>query len=187
MFRISIDVGGTFTDLVAFNEDTGEIYNIKIPTIPRNLDKGILIALKKFLAGNPNERIKMVDKRNAKLKQMRDEMQAPEVYFGDSDVLLVGWGATQGAIQEAVDILRSDGNNVGSVTFADLWPFPAQLATEALTMARSFFLVEQNNGSQLGQLIKLQTGLQASGAILKYDGRPFFPIEIVNDIKQSLR
>ena len=133
------------------------------------------------------ERKKMVDKRNAKLKQMRDEMQAPEVYFGDSDILLVGWGATQGAIQEAVDILRSDGRNIGSVTFADLWPFPARLATEVLEKARAFFLVEQNNGGQFGQIIKVQTGLKASGAILKYDGRPFFPIEIVNDVQKHLR
>ena len=133
------------------------------------------------------ERIKMVDKRNAKLKQMRDEMQAPEVYFGDSDILLVGWGATQGAIQEAVDILRSDGRNIGSVTFADLWPFPARLATEVLEKARAFFLVEQNNGGQFGQIIKVQTGLKASGAILKYDGRPFFPIEIANDVQKHLR
>ena len=134
-----------------------------------------------------HERIKMVDKRNAKLKQMRDEMQAPELYFGDSDVLLVGWGATQGAIQEAVDLLRSDGRNIGSVTFADLWPFPAHLATEVLEKAKAFFLVEQNNGGQFGQIIKVQTGLNASGAILKYDGRPFFPIEIANEVKQHLR
>ncbi len=64
------------------------------------------------------ERIKMVDKRNAKLQGMLKEMQAPEVYFGDSDVLLVGWGSTQGAIKEAVDILRADGENVG---VGDLW------------------------------------------------------------------
>jgi 2-oxoglutarate ferredoxin oxidoreductase subunit alpha len=134
-----------------------------------------------------HERIKMVDKRNAKLKQMRNEMKAPEVYYGDSDILLVGWGATQGAIQEAVDILRSDGRNIGSVTFSDLWPFPVQLATEALKNARAFILVEQNNGGQLGQIIKAQTGLKASGAILKYDGRPFFPIEIANDVQQHLR
>lgn len=133
------------------------------------------------------ERIKMVDKRNAKLQGMLKEMQAPEVYFGDSDVLLVGWGSTQGAIKEAVDILRADGENVGAVTFGDLWPFPIQLAAEALQKARAFFMVEQNSGAQLGQIIQMQTGLPAAGAILKYDGRPFLPIEIAKDTQQHLR
>ena len=133
------------------------------------------------------ERIKMVDKRNAKLQGMLKEMQAPEVYFGDSDVLLVGWGSTQGAIKEAVDILRADGENVGAVTFGDLWPFPIQLTTEALQKARAFFMVEQNSGAQLGQIIQMQTGLHAAGAILKYDGRPFLPIEIAKDTQQHLR
>ena len=133
------------------------------------------------------ERIKMVDKRNSKLKDMLKEMQAPEIYFGDSDILLVGWGSTQGAIQEAVDILRADGNDVGSLIFADLWPFPVQIASEALQKAQAFFMVEQNSGAQLGQLIRMQSGLHPAGAILKYDGRPFFPIEIVKDIQQHLR
>ncbi len=133
------------------------------------------------------ERIKMVDKRNAKLKDMLNEMQAPDVYYGDSDALLVGWGSTQGAILEAIDILRSDGENVGAVIFGDLWPFPGRLATEALQKARSFIMVEQNSGAQLGQIIQMQTGLRAAGAILKYDGRPFFPIEITKDIQRHLR
>lgn len=133
------------------------------------------------------ERIKMVDKRNAKLKDMRNEMQAPEIYFGDSDILLVGWGSTQGAIKEAVDILRADGNDVGSLSFADLWPFPIELAGEALQKAQAFFMVEQNSGAQLGQIIRMQSGLHPAGALLKYDGRPFFPIEIVKEIQQHLR
>jgi len=133
------------------------------------------------------ERIKMVDKRNSKLKDMLKEMQAPEIYFGDSDILLVGWGSTQGAIKEAVDILRADGNDVGSLNFADLWPFPIRPAGEALQKAQAFFMVEQNSGAQLGQLIRMQSGLHPAGAILKYDGRPFFPIEIVKDIQQHLR
>lgn len=133
------------------------------------------------------ERIKMVDKRHAKLKGMRNEMQAPEIYYGDSDVLLVGWGSTQGAIQEAVDILRSNGKNVGAVTFGDLWPFPVQLAADALQKARAFFMVEQNRSAQLGQIIQMQTGLHAAGAVTKYDGRPFFPIEITKDMQRHLR
>jgi len=34
-YRIAIDIGGTFTDLVALNERSGEILNTKVPSTPR--------------------------------------------------------------------------------------------------------------------------------------------------------
>ena len=42
MLRISVDVGGTFTDLVAFDEETGKILNIKTPTVPKQPEKGVI-------------------------------------------------------------------------------------------------------------------------------------------------
>ena len=54
-FRVSIDVGGTFTDLVALKEGTGELLNIKVPSVPRNPEEGVATALGQFLKGrDPN-------------------------------------------------------------------------------------------------------------------------------------
>ena len=52
---------------------------------------------------------------------------------------------------------------------------------------KKFFMVEQNSTAQLGQLIKEQVGFSFSEAILKYDGRPFYPNEIVESFKQYER
>jgi len=60
MFRVSIDVGGTFTDLVALDDDSGRIVNIKVPSVPRNPEKGIIDALNKFLAEHSADSIQMV-------------------------------------------------------------------------------------------------------------------------------
>ncbi len=60
MFRVSIDVGGTFTDLVALDEETGELLNIKVPSVPRNPEEGVMDALKRFLEGREPGSIKMV-------------------------------------------------------------------------------------------------------------------------------
>ena len=49
MIRVSVDVGGTFTDLVAFNEETGLVQNIKVPTVPRSPERGVVDAFKQFL------------------------------------------------------------------------------------------------------------------------------------------
>ena len=48
-YRVSVDVGGTFTDLVALNEDTGDLVNIKVSSTPKRPTDGILKALQEFL------------------------------------------------------------------------------------------------------------------------------------------
>ncbi|MBW1963179.1 MAG: hydantoinase/oxoprolinase family protein, partial [Deltaproteobacteria bacterium] len=44
-FRIGVDVGGTFTDLVLLNEKTGEVYEIKVLTTSPNPAEGVLDAI----------------------------------------------------------------------------------------------------------------------------------------------
>jgi 2-oxoglutarate ferredoxin oxidoreductase subunit alpha len=134
-----------------------------------------------------DDRISMVDKRNAKVPYMIKEMNPPKEYHGESEILLVGWGSTEGAIKEAVDRLRGEGIDVGCLNFMDLWPFPYDKAKTALNKEKRFFMVEQNSTAQLGQLIKEQVGFSFSEAILKYDGRPFYPNEIVESFKQYER
>ena len=45
-FRVGIDVGGTFTDLVAFDEESGESILIKLPSTPRDPSEGVIHAFK---------------------------------------------------------------------------------------------------------------------------------------------
>jgi len=134
-----------------------------------------------------DDRVSMVDKRNAKVPYMIKEMNPPKEYHGESGTLLVGWGSTQGAIKEAVALLRGEGIDVGCLNFLDLWPLPSDKVKTALNKGKRFFVVEQNSTAQFGQLIKEQTGLVHSGAILKYDGRPIYPNEIVEGFKQFER
>src|SRR6188768_1563358 len=48
--RIGIDTGGTFTDVVAFDEDTGELVTTKTPSTPGNPADGFLAGIDKVLA-----------------------------------------------------------------------------------------------------------------------------------------
>ncbi|MEB3756974.1 MAG: hydantoinase/oxoprolinase family protein [Desulfurococcales archaeon] len=45
MIRIGVDVGGTFTDFVAFDEKTGRIWHLKVLTTPRNPVEGVMNAI----------------------------------------------------------------------------------------------------------------------------------------------
>ncbi|MFR9776320.1 hydantoinase/oxoprolinase family protein [Micromonospora sp. MS34] len=49
--RIGIDTGGTFTDVVAFDEDSGELFTTKTPSTPANPAEGFMTGLDKVLPG----------------------------------------------------------------------------------------------------------------------------------------
>jgi N-methylhydantoinase A len=48
--RVGVDTGGTFTDVVAFDEDTGELAAVKTPSTPADPAEGFLEAITKVLA-----------------------------------------------------------------------------------------------------------------------------------------
>jgi 2-oxoglutarate ferredoxin oxidoreductase subunit alpha len=129
----------------------------------------------------------MVTKRFAKVAAMRKEIRPPEVIHAGSDILLISWGSMRGAMVEAVNQLRVDDINCGGVHVVDMWPFPDAALSEILEKVTQFFVVEQNQSAQLGQLIRQQTGRQYTDAVLKYNGRPMSAGEITDAIKTKLR
>jgi 2-oxoglutarate/2-oxoacid ferredoxin oxidoreductase subunit alpha len=63
--------------------------------------------------------------RSLKLAALQRTLKAPTV-FGDpkGDLLVVGWGSTKGAIEEAVEMLRAEGKKVSSMHLQFLQPLP---------------------------------------------------------------
>ena len=49
--RIGVDTGGTFTDVVAVDEDTGALATTKTPSTPADPAEGFLAGIDKVLAG----------------------------------------------------------------------------------------------------------------------------------------
>ncbi len=47
-FRLGIDVGGTFTDLVLIQDETGEIWREKVPSTPANPAEGVLEGIRRI-------------------------------------------------------------------------------------------------------------------------------------------
>ncbi len=61
VYRIGIDVGGTFTDLVAIEEATGKQVAFKLPSTPRAPEEAVLAALRQFVdTAAPADRILLV-------------------------------------------------------------------------------------------------------------------------------
>jgi N-methylhydantoinase A len=49
-YRIGIDVGGTFTDLLAYDEVSGTLHRCKVPSTPRAPEEGVIDALQAALS-----------------------------------------------------------------------------------------------------------------------------------------
>ncbi|MCG2688502.1 hypothetical protein L6250_02610, partial [Candidatus Parcubacteria bacterium] len=64
-------------------------------------------------------------------------------------------------------------------------PFPAEAVAE-FCQDKQVLLLEQNISGQLAGLIREKTGLKIKDQFLKYDGRPFYPEEIADKVKQIL-
>ena len=48
MYYVGVDTGGTFTDVVAFEPDSGEIVTLKVPSIPNDPSQALLSGLKQL-------------------------------------------------------------------------------------------------------------------------------------------
>ena len=47
-FRLGVDVGGTFTDLLLIDESSGKTYMAKVPSTPEDSSVGVLIGIKRI-------------------------------------------------------------------------------------------------------------------------------------------
>ncbi len=131
-----------------------------------------------------DKRVAMVDKRMRKLKAITDAAMPPERYGSeDADLVFVTWGTTMGAVHSAVDLLSHEGKKAAAVSFPWVYPFPAESAKKMLARAKRIVDVEQNATAQLAYLIHAETGISIPEKLLKYDGRPWLPGEILERVK----
>lgn len=135
-------------------------------------------------AGN---RVKMVDKRFAKLRGLVGEVP-PSTLHGptSADLTIVGWGSTKGAILTALKHLKEEGVSANFLQLVTILPFPEKSVIAALEHAKRTLLVEANRTAQLGGVIRERTGIVIGDHLLKYDGRPIYPEEIVERAKEVL-
>ncbi|MEE8463051.1 MAG: hydantoinase/oxoprolinase N-terminal domain-containing protein [Acidobacteriota bacterium] len=51
-YRLGVDVGGTFTDLLLVNEETGDLSRVKISSTPSDPSQGVLAGIQRILEQN---------------------------------------------------------------------------------------------------------------------------------------
>ncbi len=121
-------------------------------------------------------RPKMVEKRLRKFQGLAQEVVPPS-FLGpqDPELLLVGWGSTKGALQEAAFLLSRAGRKTSVLHFSQVWPLVDAQFLDRLKQAKTTVCVEGNATGQLARLIRRETGFEFSTRVSRYDGLPITP------------
>jgi 2-oxoglutarate ferredoxin oxidoreductase subunit alpha len=96
------------------------------------------------VAYDPDVNEEALRARSLKLAALQKTLTPPPIFGGESgDLLVIGWGSTKGAIEEAVGRLRDDGLEVSSMHLRFLQPLPPGLA-EAMSRFKRVMTIETN-------------------------------------------
>ena len=139
--------------------------------------------------------------RSLKLAALQKTLKPPQVY-GDpeGDLLVVGWGSTRGAIEEAVDRIRKDGQRVSSLHLRFLSPLEPGLAEIFARFSRvmtveinysddldeSMIDSENRRYSQLAWLLRARTLVDVD-CWSRVPGQPLPPSSIEGAIRGRLK
>jgi 2-oxoglutarate ferredoxin oxidoreductase subunit alpha len=139
---------------------------------------------------NKANRNRKMEKRALKLATFSNKERATYPFVdvvGDkaAKVGIITWGSTTAAVDEATERLTD--LKTKRMSLKVLWPFPAQEVKDFMAGCDKVFVVESNFSGQLAGLIKKEVGGHGKiESILKYDGTPFRPAEIIKDIQEGL-
>jgi 2-oxoglutarate/2-oxoacid ferredoxin oxidoreductase subunit alpha len=152
-------------------------------------EKGHLISDVK--SGVPHwvaERTRMMDKRMHKLEGLRADSEGPRVEGSPTPALtFVAWGSTVGAIRDAIGLLAARGVATSLIQLPTVYPVHGAQLEAALAAAPKRLLVEANYSGQLGRLLRTEIGVTFPDRLLKYDGEPFYPLEIVGKAMEVIQ
>lgn len=133
-----------------------------------------------YLIKDPLEMERLNRHLSAKIEAHADEIAMVKTDLQEgAETLLVSFGVTAGAMDEAVSIARQGGLRVSALTVYSLWPVPERQIREALRGVRRVAVAELNLGQYRREIERLaRDGVEVIG-VNRVDGDLITPEEIV--------
>jgi 2-oxoglutarate ferredoxin oxidoreductase subunit alpha len=141
--------------------------------------------------GSPKLHQQMTAKRRKKLQALGATLPVPKIYGpSEGNVLLVGWGSTEGPIKEAVDRARAAGDSVSSIHIKHINPLPNGLEN-IFSGFNHVFVVEMNDEGlygfgQFGAILRARYCDPKIQGLNKTDGLTWKVKEILERTKTNL-
>src|SRR5574344_3125183 len=118
-----------------------------------------------------------------KVEDFSNELESNEEYMlDDADILIIAYGSVSLGAKEAVNRLRKDGIKAGMFSPKTIWPSPEKRLNELVNRCEKVFDAELNMG-QYTQEIQRVSGRRDFDTLLKANGRPLSPLEIIEKVK----
>ena len=138
---------------------------------------------------SPKVHEQMTAKRFRKLVNAQQEIDndelAPRYGPEPADLGIIGWGATQGSIREAVDRALDKGYSVAAMHPRVLNPLPAKRLTDFAKSCKKILVPECNYQGQFAHHLAGTLDIQAI-RLNKISGLPFTPADIFRKIEEVL-
>jgi 2-oxoglutarate ferredoxin oxidoreductase subunit alpha len=124
----------------------------------------------------------------AKIESRADELALYRAHgIDDADAVIISYGITSRAVEEAVRVLRESGLAVGWLDLKTLWPFPERLVRSCTEHAQ-YVLVPELNAGQLVREVERAVGGRAPVEHLgRLDGHLITPGEIAQRVHDRVR
>jgi 2-oxoglutarate ferredoxin oxidoreductase subunit alpha len=81
--------------------------------------------------------------------------------------------------------MNRDGLKCRMVHFSEIYPFPSKDFSREISNETKVFAVECNYTGHFADMFQFETDISIHHKILKYDGRPITPKEIVTEVKEK--
>lgn len=127
----------------------------------------------------------MIDKRLRKWEGMVKEVPPP-VLLGPSEAqtTLVCWGSTRMVVDEILRQMNKEGNKVNAIHILTMLPFKKEEFIALASKTQKLIMIEGNALHQGADHIFTQTGIKIEHHINRYDGRPFYAEEVINELRK---
>jgi Pyruvate:ferredoxin oxidoreductase and related 2-oxoacid:ferredoxin oxidoreductases, alpha subunit len=144
------------------------------------------------ISESPENRVNQVNRRLDKIDAIHEELQGEshQTYYGPEEATygLMTFGSQQGTVEEAVDMLNEQGHSVKALGVSDMAPYPVEEVTEFIESVDEVLVVEMNSTAQFRGLTQKELGQYGEklSSLLKYNGNPFEPLDIVDGFETKI-
>jgi 2-oxoglutarate/2-oxoacid ferredoxin oxidoreductase subunit alpha len=193
--HLAVDRGKLVTDAVVFGEYRRFAFTEDgvSPRVIPGVEGGMHLAPGSehndmgVITENANNRKRMMEKRFQKLKTAVPDLPKAKLHSNSgARVALIGYGSNRGPIAEAQDRLTAGGIPTDFLQLRTLWPFPDDEIAAFVKDYDHIFIIEHSFTGQLARLVRAAIGPQANvHPVLKYNAKPFRPIEIIETVEQT--
>jgi len=137
-----------------------------------------------FTTEDFSKRVEEVEKRNRKVPHILKDMELPKFYGPeDAKVTLVTWGSQKMPCMDAIKKLKK----VNILHFTHLYPLDEKEVYKILKSCKKTIMVENNSSAQFAGVLREFTGWQPDFYLLRFDGRPLFPEEIIEKTEKLVK